>query len=685
MASPEHSDSHAVDNSDCESGVNGDPEPASGVGGNAEGDVADAGDGESGGGGGGPAPFVFEPQAVAEAVAELDQVGASAASYLHTARDWADGASDGQEKSPLRREVGHLLEYELDVSHPISERHGTALEPATMPPTGYAFPTAVDDVSDDIVALWQAVAEFSTVPMVSARAHDLLFTRKSAPVGQHLNAALADYLGAAPAADDLTASDMITRAWTLARLSNNASGEREARNAAWAQLHRQQGDERHAAGANLPLLELLSVAPRDGAGPGADEPDLDEMLTAARAQVTMPHVLDRLIAIASRRAVGDEQTLAALKRARVSARLAAAEQTTDAAVRMVRYEDTAALAKMLGVTDLGEQAVRAMQNIDPESIEWQSTTLDLTMPRYLIEPYVRRFTAERDWRGALMRWVSTPPPSGSYEANRKSTKQSLVGTVFWRIFPTKVFGPHGLPQSSVSTDDEEALDHQVRQIEQVNMSFYGRMLAEGLVRIGELPGRPSRDEIMVFFVELFAADSGLGYTLAHAIELFWDEDYTAAAAVVTPAIEAAGRALMLEADRALYEVEAGKSIGQFVQLGRLLPMMERTFLETDWVRFLSTLLLPAGSNLRNTLSHGFVLDVSRTDAAMLIRAAATLIVIADAGEARDDRQRVKAPNEHPRFAGRRQILRRVRAAWFAAKTAYWTMTSKPSGAVRQTK
>ena len=136
---------------------------------------------------------------------------------------------------------------------------------------------------DDVVQLWETLAGTVTTPVAAAILHDLLFTRKRSPVGQHATDAIDNYLDAAEARPDLhTQTSCLLRAWTLARQTKSAASEAAARTAMWTAVTKQLGlPAGGASGAALPLLAALAQSPGDGV-PVADEPDLDDALETAR-------------------------------------------------------------------------------------------------------------------------------------------------------------------------------------------------------------------------------------------------------------------------------------------------------------------------------------------------------------------------------------------------------------------
>ena len=292
--------------------------------------------------------------------------------------------------------------------------------------------------------------------------------------------------------------------------------------------------------------------------------------------------------------------------------------------------------------------------------------MTVSIPREVIENYLAVFDHDPDWRAGMLQWLATAPPSGSYPANRRNAEERSKTTVFRKIMSTKVFGAHGLPERTIGTDDEETIEHDVRESEEHLARIHGAMLAEGLDRIRDLaPGLHS--EILAEWIcKQYGCDERLARRLARAISYFWSEDYDGCGHVIAPAVESAVRDLLRELNEPVYRVEQGRKIGQFPGLGALLPHLEREGLDTDWVRFIQVLLLPEGRNLRNLIAHGFVHEVGRSDAVLLLRAAAVVILLAAPKASYRDADEVRRVLRAPAAPPRRRLRRRLRDAWGAA-------------------
>ncbi|GAB2992084.1 hypothetical protein [Saccharothrix stipae] len=90
--------------------------------------------------------------------------------------------------------------------------------------------------------------------------------------------------------------------------------------------------------------------------------------------------------------------------------------------------------------------------------------------------------------------------------------------------------------------------------------------------------------------------------------------------------------------------------------------------DPDWERFLRTLLLSDGNNIRNLIAHGFTGTVHPVDAALALRACAVVVLLTNPqAVARDTalvRARLAAP-VGPR--PRRRLWQRLAAAAQAAR------------------
>jgi hypothetical protein len=131
------------------------------------------------------------------------------------------------------------------------------------------------------------------------------------------------------------------------------------------------------------------------------------------------------------------------------------------------------------------------------------------------------------------------------------------------------------------------------------------------------------------------------------------------------------RALLLELNEPVYRTAVGDSPGQFPGLGALLPDLVENGFDPDWERFLRTLLLGEGANVRNLVAHGFMDEVDRDKAALVLRALVRLALITSDEAVRRDGGVVRAALAEPVNRGRcRPVWRRVVDA---LEVAWWEL------------
>jgi hypothetical protein len=108
--------------------------------------------------------------------------------------------------------------------------------------------------------------------------------------------------------------------------------------------------------------------------------------------------------------------------------------------------------------------------------------------------------------------------------------------------------------------------------------------------------------------------------------MYWNGEYVEAVHLVIPAAEAAARRLLRELDEGIYQVQVGKSVSQYPGLRVLLEELDELVLDPSWSWFLNWLFLgPTGLNLRNDVTHGFIVSIGPVYTTLVLRAASLLI------------------------------------------------------------
>jgi hypothetical protein len=145
-----------------------------------------------------------------------------------------------------------------------------------------------------------------------------------------------------------------------------------------------------------------------------------------------------------------------------------------------------------------------------------------------------------------------------------------------------------------------------------------------LERFAARYGRPSRQDMTEFFTSALI-DDAMAERISLALELWWDDRPDESAHVLVPRLEAAVRNLAREIGLPIIREPYGGKPGGVRPLGELLHQLEGRFPTAGWHAYLLHLLVdPLGLNLRNVVAHGVRARMERSDAALLLHAAAFL-------------------------------------------------------------
>ncbi len=571
------------------------------------------------------------------------------------------------------RTLSETFGYRIQLDRGKAGSPDAELEPLNQP-RGFSWPPAIRSASDDVRQLWVSLSTEVTHPAARSLLFDLRFAagrlgngRDNAEQAVQAHLELVD-----SGLHRLDQSVGLVRAWTLSRKVGLAALETDVVEAMKRLIANELATaEGESAGVVLPLLTALVQPP---ARSTIRDPEVDRLLDLAFARYRSRSYLATQVANLVRLYATDDQRKEAVNRAEAEVYLSAAEETSENLPRMGLLQDAAVVARRLGVKDIEDRARAAMQAIRPEDLEWIRHPFSVKLPPDIVEQRLRIFDEAPDWRHAIGMWLETDPPTGRFSNNEQAARERLTDSVIRRILPTVVFGTHGLPQSTIAADDDSQLGREIVHGEEINAMVDGGMLASALERISATYGTPTQAELEIFFSGQFGCDPRLGKSLATALRLFWMGELDASVHLAIPKIEAAARGLLLLIDEPLYNVEQGKSPGKFPPLEFLLRTLEAQALDLDWARFLGTFLTLRGRNYRNFAAHGFIHEVSRTDAALTLRALGLLTLInpndASARDAAVVRQALVRP-------ARRRPRSWHRRAGDAIRAAVWEYRKEP--------
>nr|WP_173051590.1 hypothetical protein [Arthrobacter sp. J3.40] len=508
----------------------------------------------------------------------------------------------------LRAEIDFLFVYELQ------EDLGGAGE-VKLVESGLSL-TATRPMSETPATAWRLWSHVSTVlrsPIFQAQIADILLTAKVQTKPEHAASTIAWYLKVSEIVE-ISAQEIalaLGRANTIAR--SRGMAEEVSVRAAMHLRSEAFGDSHATSGPALTLLAALSVPPRGGVfEPNEREAVRRRLLAVGESTSTFIDEIGKTLARLADNAVELERA----RRWHVEQYLMLANSADHGMRKMYHAQTAADLASKYGLQDLKDAAVLVMQSVDHDSMGWETVATEGTMSRNVFRAYLRRYRRARNWGHALMVFLAGPSPSGDRQSNIRSAEHAAAGSI--RAFATRtVFGTHGLPERT----NDEFMDEEIIRAETMMLGTTAVLLNLELEHVRDRFSPPDADLIANWMVEKLSAEATLARQFANALVLHWDGRFSESARLSIPLLESAARGLLLTLDEPLYRIQQGKSPGRFPALDFYVDALSDRNLDPDWVRALRVTLLSPGMNLRNLAAHGFQMDFSANESALLLRLA----------------------------------------------------------------
>jgi hypothetical protein len=488
-----------------------------------------------------------------------------------------------------------------------------------------AYPTPIDHVPEEILALWESVVSGVTAPAAASRLHHLLFVRRHDDVGAHGRAAAEAYveIGAIPSWSDLDRANATHWAVTLCQRMG-MKDEATALLPQLVSLADEFADVGGGPGALFHVLEILAYDLRYTT-------ELPRLLKRARGLYAKdPWHLSAISALEDHVFASDPEQRVRGQRERVQAWLDEADKFGPGLHRMAFLGDAARLANKYGLPDLAALATARLQEITLEDLDLKPIGTTVNVPAEAFDEIVAAQLQHATLADVMRALVDQSPPSGNRAQNEAFAANMEKETPFSWLIPTKRVGEDGLPRIG-SVSDEDLEDERLARVELPRIGIAGEVVAQVLEQALERFA-PDVDTIIESFPWLSHVSGGVRRSIAKGLIHFGAGAYEEAATLVMPKVETLVRALAQKKKVLRYRVQRdatrGPSTrGQYPQLGALFPQIE-PWTDPSWRRFFSTFLVsPFGASYRNELLHGFVEDVSRVNAALTILCALRLALI----------------------------------------------------------
>lgn len=496
------------------------------------------------------------------------------------------------------------------------------------------WPLAFKDVSSIEKQVWCEIAEQCTHHLAKAHMLDVVLAC-GAIRGRDVAKEIADlYL---TVAQDVNIEiyyrgGCLRRCWSIARSYGLHTLEAQARSASYQMAQLLFKLPEIPTGILLQPFEILTVNPRCGEFNDPSRQEVRDLLKQIRFRSatnvsTLEGVSELLVRVANTDSEHGEA-----RRSLIESYLALGE-SAKGMIASSYFEDAARIANKYEYIDLRDRAVQLLQAVPYEDLGMQTLPIELRIPCYAIDATLDHYRHSRDGLSALDIWLAGASPTGSYESNVASAKESMDGSIIAAVTRTTFDG--NMP-TRTSAGVESAVVEATERQELINVRLNGQTIAHELKAIKHQYGIVTPTQITAYLVQTYRCDSQLALALGQAIVSFWDERYTDAGRAAFPLVEAGARGVLLLLGDPLYRIQTGNAGGHFPSLEKYAEKLEQHNFDVDWLQCIRNPV----AKWRNALAHGHQLHLADYEAAVLLRTAALLVVLTSSSSSEKDKEEI---------------------------------------------
>lgn len=343
------------------------------------------------------------------------------------------------------------------------------------------------------------------------------------------------------------------------------------------------------------------------------------LLTRSLEVYPAPHIQDEIIDLLISISNKDEEK-EIFRRKRVDIWIDAANEA-DGILRSHYFARALEEAEKAGLRDLVDRAAALLQKINKDNLGLKTISSSVSYDEYEIENFLKPVVLAPSWREALdIYWMYYGPATGDINANKELVAEIAKNSVLASTIPTQILGEDGLPRFFPRSEEDKYLI-QLTQCESLRLQIFSPLLDLALRKIGEVYGVPTEDELSSFLSQKPSLHEDEAELIARSFIRYWTGDFEGAAFVVVPMIERVARNLLVSIDAGIYRLQKEGKPGQYPGLGSLLQSLRERGMDESWYRcVLTSCCNPVGGwNLRNDLSHGFLLGLPSPAVAVLFQ------------------------------------------------------------------
>lgn len=558
----------------------------------------------------------------------------------------------------LERSAWAAMRYHVEIANDGSKERAR-MEPDMRGPDATTDPVDTDDLHQDVLHSWLALAGVATSSAAQAQLGHLLF-QAGAPGGRtHAENAIDGYL--ALAAGDARHTDKVHAARIAVRLAR-AVNDTSRYETALTQL---RTVAQNAIMGSRPSVGAVRDAFRTLISENAAATDaLIELACAAWPSSEQTDMfLHLLLKVAT-----DPADRESIWTRRVNNFIDIANRTDRNIVRAMRLRQALEVAEQSGVRELRQRAAVLLQGVRHLDLGMMHISASRHQFEEHFEEVVAQLLQDRGageltpigdhdgsdnednedredredgqsggerptWYRRLVNFANIEPPTGDPAANRELIAMRQRISPLSQIFPKQLQTPEGLPLYAAG-DEAEKSELDLVEWESELLTTWTPFFAEALQRV-IAEDVPTSEQLVASLTSDPVSPPQIAVQLAASFQRFWSGDGEGAVFITLPLIEALIRNAVIDSDHGIFRLQKNQQPGQYVGLGLLLPLYYDSYdIHVREQRFLTAMFNhPAGWNLRNLAMHGYIPNVSGQVAALVLYAALRVIINTNHGPA----------------------------------------------------
>lgn len=485
---------------------------------------------------------------------------------------------------------------------------------------GVTFPPPLNSIDEKTLANWDGILNISSDALICSRLSDLLWIRRwnEKEAYKYAYLAIDAYLDLTKRKlKDTEIPNAFERALDLAFELRNESKKSEVINRIIHYWKKTKIETNQPPRMSLSLLDLLMSLPKDEI-PQITQIFIDDLLELYEGNA---HILENLLLHKIK--LSPDESKDELVNKIIQLWIDEAEKSKENGfIRHAHLLHALELATSAGNKNLINEIKVMIQEIAPESMELHEISVEVEIPKELIDKFFKPFKNSKSWWEGLTSFAAIMPLNSDKNNSLEEIDKQFDESPLRFLVQNIIYDKNNFPIVKGTTIKENKkialIRNNTHAISGIS-SFYPYILK----LLKDRHGFPENKKMIEYFTTPIISHD-LATEINKAIQYYLREEYKITSLYLVPILENIIREIVKMLGLAIYKEPHGLIPGGVYGLGYLLEQLKGR-LDEKWRRYIICVLSePLGFNLRNNISHGLLINPSLQEATLLIHIACYL-------------------------------------------------------------